>query len=167
MLEFALKPKWAIDYLTHERFRLSQLEEHVDMSGGATSIGDYFTNMLDPSMNWADVAEMVEQWDDKFCLKGIMSVEDAKKAVDIGCAGIVVSNHGGRQLDGSRSAFDQLAEIVDAVGAKIDVLFDGGVHRGTHVLRLCLSAPRPWEAAATIFSRSPQRARRVWSGRCC
>ena len=63
------------------------------------------------------------------------SVEDAKKAVDIGCAGIVVSNHGGRQLDGSRSAFDQLAEIVDAVGDKIDVLFDGGVHRGTHVLK--------------------------------
>jgi hypothetical protein len=66
---------------------------------------------------------------------GIMSVEDAKKAVDIGCAGIVVSNYGGRQLDGSRSSFDQLAEIVDAVGGKIDVLFDGAVHRGTHVLK--------------------------------
>jgi len=64
-----------------------------------------------------------------------MSVGDAKKAIDIGCSGIVVSNHGGRQLDGSRSSFDQLAEIVDAVGDKIDVLFDGGVHRGTHVLK--------------------------------
>jgi L-lactate dehydrogenase (cytochrome) len=64
-----------------------------------------------------------------------MSAEDARKAVDIGCAGIVVSNHGGRQLDGSRSSFDQLAEIVDAVGDKIDVLFDGGVQRGTHVLK--------------------------------
>ncbi len=135
MIQFAIKPKWAIDYLTHERFRLPQLEEHVDMGGGATSIGDYFTNMLDPSMNWNDAAEMVKRWGRKFCLKEIISVDDARKAVDIGCAGIVVSNHGGRQLDGSRSSFDQLAEIVDAVGDKIDVLLDGGVRRGTHVLK--------------------------------
>jgi len=135
MAQFAIKPKWAIDYLIHERFRLPQLEEHVDMGGGATSIADYFTNMLDPSMNWNDVAEMVRHWGGRFCLKGIMSTDDARKAVDIGCAGIVVSNHGGRQLDGSRSSFDQLAEIVDAVGDKIDVLLDGGVQRGTHVLK--------------------------------
>ncbi len=135
MLQFAIKPIWALKYFTHERFRLPQLDEHVDMGGGTTSIGDYFTNMLDPSMSWADVAEMVKQWNGKFCLKGIMSVDDARKAVDIGCAGIVVSNHGGRQLDGSRSSFDQLAEIVDAVGDRIDVLVDGGVRRGTHVLK--------------------------------
>ena len=135
LIQFAIKPKWTINYLTHEKFRMPQLEEHVDMGGGATSIGDYFTNMLDPSMNWSDVAEMVKQWGNKFCLKGVMSVDDARRAVDIGCAGIVVSNHGGRQLDGSRSSFDQLAEIVDAVGDKIDVLFDGGVQRGTHILK--------------------------------
>ena len=135
MLQFAIKPIWALNYFTHERFRLPQLDEHVDMGGGTTSIGDYFTNMLDPSMSWADVAEMVKLWNGKFCLKGIMSVDDARKAVDIGCAGIVVSNHGGRQLDGSRSSFDQLAEIVDAVGDRIDVLVDGGVRRGTHVLK--------------------------------
>ena len=105
------------------------------MGGGATSIGDYFTNMLDPSMTWNDVAAMVKEWNAKFVLKGIMSVDDAKRAVDIGCAGIVISNHGGRQLDGSRSSFDQLAEIVDAVGDRIDVLMDGGVHRGSHVLK--------------------------------
>jgi L-lactate dehydrogenase (cytochrome) len=133
--QFAIRPKWAIDYFTHEKFRLPQLEDHIDMAGGATSIGDYFTNMLDQSMNWRDVADMVKHWDDKFCLKGIMSVADARKAVDIGCSGIVVSNHGGRQLDGSRSSFDQLGEIVDAVGDKIDVLMDGGVQRGTHVLK--------------------------------
>lgn len=135
MLQFAIRPKWAIDYLTHEKFRLPQLDSHVHMAGGTLSIGDYFTNMLDPSMNWRDVAEMVRHWDGKFCLKGVMSPDDARKAVDIGCAGIVVSNHGGRQLDGSRSSFDQLAEIVDAVGDKIEVLFDGGVRRGTHVLK--------------------------------
>lgn len=135
MLQFAIKPRWGIEYLTHEKFRLPQLEEHVDMSGGAMSIGRYFTEMLDPAMNWDDVAEMVRTWSGPFCLKGIMSVEDARRAVDIGCAGIVLSNHGGRQLDGSRSAFDQLAEIVDAVGDRIDVMMDGGIQRGTHILK--------------------------------
>ena len=135
MLQFAIKPAWGLNYVTHERFKLPQLDEHVDMSGGALSIGRYFTDMLDPSMNWDDVAEMVREWNGQFCLKGIMSAADAKRAVDIGCTGIVVSNHGGRQLDGSRSSFDQLAEIVDAVGDRIDVLMDGGVQRGSHVLK--------------------------------
>lgn len=135
ILQFILKPMWGINYVTHEKFRLPQLEEHVDMGNGATSIGDYFTNMLDPSMNWDDVAEMVKFWDGQFCLKGVMSREDARKAVEIGCTGIIISNHGGRQLDGSRSSFDQLAEIVDEVGDEIDVIFDSGVQRGTHVLK--------------------------------
>ncbi|TMJ56004.1 MAG: alpha-hydroxy-acid oxidizing protein [Alphaproteobacteria bacterium] len=135
MLQFAIKPTWGINYATHERFRLPQLDEHVDMSGGALSIGRYFTEMLDPTMNWDDVAEMVRQWNGHFCLKGIVSAADAKRAAEIGCTGIVVSNHGGRQLDGSRASFDQLAEIVDAVGDRIDVLMDGGVQRGTHVLK--------------------------------
>ena len=135
MLQFAIKPMWAINYLSHEKFRLPQLDEHVDMSGGAMSIGRYFTEMLDPSMTWNDVAEMVRVWNGQFCLKGIMSVADAKRAVEIGCTGVILSNHGGRQLDGSRSAFDQLAEIVDAVGDRIDVMMDGGVQRGTHVIK--------------------------------
>jgi isopentenyl diphosphate isomerase/L-lactate dehydrogenase-like FMN-dependent dehydrogenase len=78
---------------------------------------------------------MVREWNGQFCLKGVMSVEDARRAADIGCTGIVLSNHGGRQLDGSRSAFDQLAEVVDAVGDRFDVMMDGGVQRGTHVLK--------------------------------
>ncbi|WP_284274923.1 alpha-hydroxy acid oxidase [Mesorhizobium huakuii] len=135
MAQFALKPAWAINYFTHEGFKLPQLDEHVDMGGGTMSISRYFTEMLDPSMTWDDVADMVRQWSGPFCLKGIMSVEDAKRAVEIGCSGIVLSNHGGRQLDGSRAAFDQLAEIVDAVGDRIDVIMDGGVQRGTHVLK--------------------------------
>ncbi|QIE42654.1 alpha-hydroxy acid oxidase [Meridianimarinicoccus aquatilis] len=135
MIQFAIKPMWGINYVTHERFRLPQLEEHVDMSGGASSIGGYFSEMLDPSMNWDDVAAMVRDWDGQFCLKGIMTVEDARRAAEIGCTGIVLSNHGGRQLDGSRAPFDQLAEIVDAVGDRIDVMMDSGIQRGTHVLK--------------------------------
>ncbi|WP_372025842.1 alpha-hydroxy acid oxidase [Tistrella mobilis] len=135
IMQFAIKPRWAIEHFTHERFRLPQLDAHVDMGGGTMSISRYFTEMLDPSMTWDDVAAMVKEWGGQFCLKGIMSVEDAKRAVEIGCTGIVLSNHGGRQLDGSRTGFDQLAEIVDAVGDRIDVMMDGGVQRGTHVLK--------------------------------
>lgn len=133
--QFAIKPQWALNYLTHEKFSLPQLDSHVDMGGGVMSISRYFTEMLDPAMTWDDVAEMVKLWSGQFCLKGIMSVADAKRAVEIGCTGIILSNHGGRQLDGSRAAFDQLAEIVDAVGDKIDVIMDGGIQRGTHVLK--------------------------------
>jgi L-lactate dehydrogenase (cytochrome) len=135
MLQFAIKPRWALSYLIHEKFTLPQLDEHVDMSGGAMSIGRYFTEMLDPSMNWNDVADMVRLWNGPFCLKGVISVADARRAAEIGCTGIILSNHGGRQLDGSRAPFDQLAEIVDAVGDRVDVMMDGGIQRGTHVLK--------------------------------
>jgi L-lactate dehydrogenase (cytochrome) len=135
MASFALKPSWGLNYVTHERFRLPQLDAHLDMGKGTLSIARYFSEMLDPTMTWDDVARMVADWGGQFCLKGIMSVADARRAVEIGCTGIVLSNHGGRQLDGSRSGFDQLAEIVDAVGDRIDVLMDGGVQRGSHVLK--------------------------------
>ncbi|MDP9097359.1 MAG: alpha-hydroxy-acid oxidizing protein [Pseudomonadota bacterium] len=133
--QFAIKPIWAMNYLRSGAFRLPQLENHVDMGRGAMSISRYFTEMLDSTLDWDDVASMVQEWDGQFCLKGVMSSEDAKRAAAIGCTGVVVSNHGGRQLDGSRSSFDQLAEIVDAAGDRLDVLMDGGVQRGTHVLK--------------------------------
>ena len=135
MVQFAIKPAWGLNYLMHERFSLPQLDAHVDFGGDALSIGRYFTDLLDPSMTWDDVGQMVRDWDGQFCLKGVMSVEDAKRAAAIGCTGVVLSNHGGRQLDGSRAAFDQLAEVVDAVGDRLDVMMDGGVQRGTHVLK--------------------------------
>ena len=135
MLQFAIKPMWGLNYVTHERYRMPQLDEHIDMGGDTISIGRYFTELLDPALDWKYVEEMAREWNGQFCLKGLMSVEDAKRAVDIGCTGIVLSNHGGRQLDGSRSGFDQLAEVVDSVGDKIDVMMDGGVQRGTHILK--------------------------------
>ena len=133
--QFISKPAWGINYVTHDKYKLPQLDDHVDMSGGAMSIGKYFTEMLDPEMNWDDVEKMVQEWDGQFCLKGIMSVEDAKRAAKIGCTGIVLSNHGGRQLDGSTTAFDQLEDIAAAVGDQVDVMIDGGIQRGTHVLK--------------------------------
>jgi len=135
IIQFLMKPMWGINYLFNERFSLPQLQGHIDMNGSASSISGYFTEMLDPTMQWDDIAKMVQDWNGEFCLKGVMTVEDAKRAVQIGCTGIVLSNHGGRQLDGSRTPFDQLKEVVDAVGDEIDVLMDGGVQRGTHVLK--------------------------------
>lgn len=136
LLSHALHPRWAIDYYTHEKFELPQLQDYVkEGSNIAVSVGEYFSTMLDQSMSWKDAEQLRHEWSGPFCLKGVMSVADAKRAVDIGATAIMVSNHGGRQLDGSRSPFDQLTEIVDAVGDKIDVILDGGIRRGTHVLK--------------------------------
>ncbi len=135
IMQFMLKPAWGINYVTHEKFSLPQLDEHVDMGGGAMSIGSYFTEMLDPTMNWDDLAEMVEEWGGKFCLKGVIHPDDARRAAELGCDAVILSNHGGRQLDGSRTSFDGLAEIVDAVGDQLDVIMDSGIQRGTHILK--------------------------------
>jgi len=136
LVSFATHPMWAINYLVRERFDLPHLSGHVSAGSNlATSIGDYFSTMLDQSMNWKDAENLCARWNGQFALKGVMSVADARRAVDIGCTGIMVSNHGGRQLDGSRAPFDQLAEIVDAVGDRIDVICEGGIQRGTHVLK--------------------------------
>ncbi|MEO1704935.1 MAG: alpha-hydroxy acid oxidase, partial [Pseudomonadota bacterium] len=136
VFSFATHPMWAWNFFTKEKFDMPHLSG--DVSAGtnlAVSVGEYFSTMLDQNMNWKDAKELCKKWDGQFALKGIMSVEDAKRAVDIGCTGIMVSNHGGRQLDGSRAPFDQLAEICDAVGDKIDVICEGGIQRGTHVLK--------------------------------
>ena len=133
---FATHPAWAWHYFTGEKFDMPHLSGHINEGTNvAVSVGDYFSTMLDPTMSWDDAEKLCAQWNGQFALKGIMSVEDAQRAVDIGCTGIMVSNHGGRQLDGSRAPFDQLEEICDAVGDKIDVICEGGIQRGTHVLK--------------------------------
>ena len=136
MIDFAIKPAWAFNYFTHKKFELSQIKDHIaEGTSIAVSVGEYFTKWCDQSMNWKTVEEINKYWGRHFALKGIMSVDDAKRAVDIGATAVIVSNHGGRQLDGSISPFDQLAEIVDAVGDKVDVICEGGIRRGTHVLK--------------------------------
>ena len=136
LLSFALHPGWTLNNLFHEKFKLANI---IHMTEKGTSIDksviDYINEQFDPSMNWKDAEYCVKKWNGPFALKGVMSVDDAKRAIDIGCTAVIISNHGGRQLDGSRAPFDQLAEIVDAVGDKIEVILDGGVRRGTHVLK--------------------------------
>ena len=136
LLSFALHPSWTFNHFFSEKFKLANLI-HMTEKGSSIerSVIDYINEQFDPSMNWKDAAYCVKKWKGPFALKGVMSVEDAKKAIDIGCSAIMISNHGGRQLDGSRAPFDQLAEIADAVGDKIEIILDGGVRRGTHVLK--------------------------------
>ncbi len=136
LMSFAMRPQWVLNYLTNKKFELANIKHKTDKGTNiAKSVIDYINEQYDPKMNWSDAEYCIKKWNGPFALKGVMSVEDAKRAVDIGCTGIMVSNHGGRQLDGSRSPFDQLAEIVDAVGDKLDVICEGGIHRGTHMLK--------------------------------
>ena len=133
---YATRPRWTLDYVFGPKFRLPNLDGHVqEGSGKSVSIQDYFNTMLDTGMDWDTAARIRQDWGGTFALKGVMSAADARRAVEIGADAIWISNHGGRQLDGSRAPFDQLGEIVDAVGGEIEIILDGGVRRGTHILK--------------------------------
>ena len=136
LISFITHPAWSFNYLTHKKFKLANII-HMTEKGSSIdkSIIDYINEQFDPSMNWKDAEYCIKKWKGPFAIKGVMSIEDAKKAVDVGASAIMISNHGGRQLDGSRAPFDQLAEIVAKVGDKIEVILDGGIRRGTHVLK--------------------------------
>ncbi|MDC3000921.1 alpha-hydroxy-acid oxidizing protein [Candidatus Pelagibacter sp.] len=136
IINFAIRPGWLFRYFTNKKFELANIKHKTDKGTSITkSVIDYVNEQYDPNMNWEDAEYCIKKWDGPFALKGVMSVEDAKRAVDIGCTAIIISNHGGRQLDGSRTPFDQLKAISDAVGDKVEIILDGGVRRGTHVLK--------------------------------
>ncbi len=136
IMNFAMRPGWLFRYFTNKKFELANIKHKTDKGTNITkSVIDYVNEQYDPKMNWDDAEYCIKKWDGPFALKGVMSVEDAKRAVDIGCTAIIISNHGGRQLDGSRTPFDQLKAISDAVGDKVEIILDGGVRRGTHVLK--------------------------------
>lgn len=136
LLSFALHPGWSLNYLFREKFDLPNVSAHVAQGASvASSVAGYIDEQMKRSISWDDAADMIEEWGGPFAIKGVMSVADAKRAVEVGASAIMISNHGGRQLDGSRAPFDQLAAIVDAVGGEIEIILDGGVRRGTHVLK--------------------------------
>ena len=136
ILSFAMHPNWVLNYIINPKFELANVCKKTDKGTNISkSVIDYVNEQYDRSMSWKDAEYIVQKWNGPFALKGVMSVEDAKKAIDIGCTAIMISNHGGRQLDGSRSPFDQLKAISDAVGDKIEIILDGGIKRGTHVLK--------------------------------
>jgi L-lactate dehydrogenase (cytochrome) len=157
LLGFASRPGWAFNNLTRPRLSLPNVEHRVDaISKGASTVIGYVNSQFDPSVTWADVEKTAAEWGGPFAVKGIMSATDAVRAVDHGASAVIVSNHGGRQLDGASASVDLLAEVVDAVAGRAEVILDGGVRRGTHVLKaLALGAkacmmgrPYLWALAA-------------------
>ncbi len=136
LFSFVMRPKWVFNYLTNKKFELANIKDKTDKGTNiAKSVMEYINEQYDPSMDWKSAEYCIKKWNGPFALKGVMSVEDAKRAVDIGCTAIMISNHGGRQLDGSRSPFDQVKAIADTVGDKLEIILDGGVRRGSHVLK--------------------------------
>lgn len=135
-LQFAARPGWVWDYLTNPKWSLANLNSSPAMSKDrGSSLAKYLGGLLERKLTWEHAARMIERWSGPFAIKGIMSVEDARRAVDIGATAIMISNHGGRQLDATPAPIELVAEIREAVGDKIDVIVDGGVRRGTHVIK--------------------------------
>lgn len=133
---FAARPGWVYRALTHPQPKLANVAHKIPAgSSQSTSLMEYIANQFDPSVTWDDLAWMISEWGGPFAIKGILSPADARKAVDTGVSAIMVSNHGGRQLDAALSAFEALGPIVDEVGGECEIICDGGIRRGTHVLK--------------------------------
>jgi L-lactate dehydrogenase (cytochrome) len=136
VIGFAAKPGWVYHALTHPKATLANVSHKIpEGSSQSTSLMEYISKQFDPSVTWDDLAWMVREWGGPFVVKGILSPADARRAVDTGVTAISVSNHGGRQLDGTLAAFEALGAIVDEVGGECEVICDGGVRRGTHVMK--------------------------------
>ena len=135
MINLATKPAWCLGMLGTKRRTFGNLVGHVKGVSDMKSLSAWTNEQFDPTLSWADIAWVKQQWGGKLILKGIMVEEDARLAVDVGADAIVVSNHGGRQLDGAPSSIEALPPIVDAVGDKLEVWMDGGIRSGQDVLK--------------------------------
>lgn len=129
------KPSWLFHFLTKPSWKMANMIEHLPHGADAKKVIDDVNNQFNPSVDWDDALQLMELWGGNFMLKGIQCVEDAKLAVELGATGIIISNHGGRQLDGAPATLDLLPEIVKAVGHKIEVIVDGGITRGSDVVK--------------------------------
>ena len=135
IMDLATKPSWCLGMLGTRRRQFRNIVGHVEGVKDMSSLADWTASQFDPRLSWEDVAEIRRMWDGKVILKGILDAEDAEQAVNVGADAIVVSNHGGRQLDGAASSIAALPAIVDAVGDKTEVWMDGGIRTGQDVLR--------------------------------
>jgi L-lactate dehydrogenase (cytochrome) len=135
VIDIATKPTWALSILKGKRKTFGNLAGHVKGMENVKSLAQWTNNQFDPALSWKEVEWVRSIWGGKLILKGILDVEDAKTAAKTGAAALVVSNHGGRQLDGAQSSISALPKIADAVGGEIEVMFDGGVRTGQDILR--------------------------------
>jgi L-lactate dehydrogenase (cytochrome) len=135
LFDFATKPAWVTGVLRGKRKTFGNLAGHLKVDQDITSLGTWINSQFDTSLSWKDIDWIRSIWPGKLVLKGILDVEDAEIAAKTGAQAIVVSNHGGRQLDGAPSSIEVLPEIVDAVGSQIEIMFDGGIRSGQDVMR--------------------------------
>ena len=149
IINLATKPRWCLGMLGTKRHTFRNLVGHVKGVSDMRSLSAWTNEQFDPRLSWADIEWVKKQWGGKLILKGIMVPEDAQLAVDAGADAIVVSNHGGRQLDGAPSSIEALPAIVDAVGSKTEVWMDGGIRSGQDVLKA-----RALGAQGTMIGRS-------------
>jgi len=135
LINIASKPRWALGMLGTHRRQFGNIVGHVSGVGDMGSLSEWTAKQFDPALNWGDVEWIKKRWGGKLILKGIMDVQDARLAAQSGADALIVSNHGGRQLDGAQSSIEALPAIVDAVGRQIEVHMDGGVRSGQHVIK--------------------------------
>jgi L-lactate dehydrogenase (cytochrome) len=135
LLDIMTKPGWALNVMTSRRKSFGNLEGRIKDADSLTTLSQWIAGQFDPTLSWADVEWVKSQWGGKLVLKGILDAEDAKIAAGCGVDAVVVSNHGGRQLDGTVSSIHALPEVVQAVGDRAEVWFDGGIRSGQDVLK--------------------------------
>ncbi len=152
LIDVATKPAWALSVLRGKRRTFGNIAGHLAGMANVNTLSRWIAGQFDPALNWKDVEWIAGLWGGKLILKGILDVEDARIAAKTGAAGLVVSNHGGRQLDGAPSTISMLPKIADAVGSDIEVMFDGGIRSGQDVFRaLALGARACMSGRAYIY----------------
>jgi L-lactate dehydrogenase (cytochrome) len=152
IIDIATKPAWALSVLRGKRKTFGNIAGHVKGMENVNSLSVWTASQFDPTLNWKDVEWIKSLWPGKLILKGILDVEDARTATKTGAAAIVVSNHGGRQLDGASSSIAMLPPIVEAVGADVEVMFDSGIRSGQDILRaIALGARSCMSGRAYIY----------------
>lgn len=152
IMNLALKPQWCLGMLGTKNRTFGNIVGHAKNVSNMNSLSSWTAEQFDPTLDWSSVAWIKSKWDGKLILKGINDVEDAKIAADLGADAIVVSNHGGRQLDGAAPSINMLADIVDAVGDKVEVHMDSGIRSGQDVLKaIALGAKATYIGRAYIY----------------
>lgn len=136
LLSFALHPAWSLPALTGSKFDLANVSHKVDaLASGPMSLFDYIGGQFDRSVSWRDVEWLASKWDGPLAIKGVMTPEDARQSIASGASGVMISNHGGRQLDGTPAPVDQIEAVREAVGDGPDVICDGGIRRGSDIVK--------------------------------
>jgi len=136
LYQFARKPRWSLNAVTRCRYALANFSDVTEGAADPTMLAlEYVNSQFDRTVTWQDAAWLARLWDGPFAVKGILSADDARRAVDIGATAVWLSNHGGRQLDGAPAAIDCVAKVRAAVGDATEIILDSGIRRGTHVLK--------------------------------